>query len=386
MDLRANYEQSINRRLSFEARGATRWRHAIWGVPGGGEMVIVVRFAITGARPDHWFSQVDPAAPEINPRYRWSGLAMRWGSLLAGLPLPSPRYVPLADPRPIVAWMAGLLRSGGTPHLKTFPSAALRICQAAGEAGLDLSGAQFTLTGEPLTSARLAALQQAGTQAVPDYGITESGAIGEWCLAPEAADDVHQLHDLQAVIQPGPVAASPRLPALALLLSSMRRTAPLVLLNVSMGDQAELAKRSCGCPMEQYGWTTHLHTIRSFEKLTAAGMTFLDADALRVLEEVLPTRFGGTPADYQLVEHEQNDGQPGLSLVVHPALGPLDEAALVETFLDTLGRGDGAERIMTLQWRQAGLLKVERRPPYATHSGKILHLHQIRRQEAGGRR
>jgi hypothetical protein len=32
---------------------------------------------------------------------------------------------------------------------------------------------------------------------------------------------------------------------------------------------------------------------------------------------------------------------------------------------------------MALEWRQSGLLRVERRPPLATAAGKVLHLHQI---------
>lgn len=61
---------------------------------------------------------------------------------------------------------------------------------------------------------------------------------------------------------------------------------------------------------ERLGWTLHLHGIRSVEKLTAAGMTFLDSDVIRVLEEVLPGRFGGGPTHYQLVEEEDaEDGR-----------------------------------------------------------------------------
>ena len=94
----------------------------------------------------------------------------------------------------------------------------------------------------------------------------------------------------------------------SLLVTSLRATAPLVLLNVSLGDQAVVAARACGCPLEDLGWTTHLHTIRSYEKLTAGGMTFLDTDLVRVLEEVLPTRFGGGPTDYQLEEAPREPG------------------------------------------------------------------------------
>jgi hypothetical protein len=84
---------------------------------------------------------------------------------------------------------------------------------------------------------------------------------------------------------------------------------------------------------------THLSSIRSFEKLTAGGMTFLDADVVRVLEEVLPARFGGAPTDYQLVEDESEDGQPRVLLLVHPSLGPVGPDEMARTFLATIGSG-----------------------------------------------
>ena len=104
-------------------------------------------------------------------------------------------------------------------------------------------------------------------------------------------------------------------------------------------------------------------------------MTFLDTDVIRVLEEVLPERFGGIPSDYQLVEEEGPDGAPRVRLLVHPRVGPLRSDLVAQTFLAAIGRGSGAERIMSLVWQDAGLLRVERRPPVATETGKVLHLH-----------
>jgi len=200
--------------------------------------------------------------------------------------------------------------------------------------------------------------------------------LAEGCLAPAAADDLHLLHDVHALVQPGPDVATPGLPAGALVISSLRPTAPLILLNVSLGDQAQLAHRECGCPLERLGWTTHLHTVRSFEKLTAGGMTFLDRDLIRVLEVALPARFGGGPTDYQLQEEETRDGRPRLRLLVHPSVSPLDNDAVADAFLEAIGGGSGVERVMELHWRQAGLLRVERGAPLAGTTGKILHLHQ----------
>jgi hypothetical protein len=240
----------------------------------------------------------------------------------------------------------------------------------------------MTITGEPITPARLAEIRQAGADAVPDYGSADAGGpVSYGCLAPMAPDEVHVFQDLHALIQPGADVDERALPPDALLISSLRLTSPLILLNVSMGDKAILSRRACSCPLEGLGWTTHLHTVRSFEKLTAGGMTFLDTDVIRVLEEVLPARFGGGPTDYQLVDEEDEHGVPRIRLLVHPRLGPLDDDAVREALLETVGRGSGVERVMALAWRDARLVAVERQPPKTTSMGKIQHVHLERRPE-----
>jgi hypothetical protein len=156
-------------------------------------------------------------------------------------------------------------------------------------------------------------------------------------------------------------------------------SSPLLLLNVCLGDQAELERRSCGCGLEREGWTLHLRDVRSFEKLTAAGITLLDVDVIRVLEEVLPRRFGGQPTDYQLWERlDGRRARPEVTLAIHPDVGPLEESVVRETFLEAIGGGSGGERLMELQWRGSGVLRIARSPPRLTPSGKVLHLHQER--------
>jgi hypothetical protein len=369
-------DHAVNTFLTLDAHGGAGWRHATWGVLGGAALTNLLEFSSGGARTLRWFSQLDPAAHGLSPRYRWSARALRWGTFLAGAPLPRPEYVPLDDPLPIVRWMTDVLRASRTPHLWTYASSAVRVCQAALEAGLDIGGARFTAGGEPSTAARLAAIRRAGAEVAPRYGSTETDIIAYACLAPQAPDDMHLLHDRHAIIQPDQVREQTGLPPRTLLFTSLLATAPLILLNVSLGDQASLIQRSCGCSLERLGWRTHLHTVRSFEKLTAGGMTFLDADVIQVLEEVLPARFGGGLTDYQLLEEQTEEGDPRLRLLVHPAVGPLEPQAVAEAFLEAIGAGSGAQRVMALQWRQAGLLRVEREPPRTTDAGKILHLHQ----------
>ena len=80
---------------------------------------------------------------------------LRWGSRLAGVPLPAPEHVPLENPLPIARWMGAVRGEGRTPHLFAFPSAAVALARVALDAGFDLGGVQLTLTGEALTAARL---------------------------------------------------------------------------------------------------------------------------------------------------------------------------------------------------------------------------------------
>lgn len=383
LDLAFIRDRTVDISLVLNALGGASWLHALWGVPGASAMAKLLEYSSFGAPPVRWFSQIDPAAPGLHPRYRWSGIVMRWGSLLAGVPLPRAEYVPLDDPLPIVRWIVEVLRAGRTPHLLTFGSSAVRLCQAAFDAGVDLRGAHLTMSGEPITEPRLAAIRRTGAEAMPRYATIECGPIGLGCLLPDAPDDLHLLHDLHALIQPSEESDISGLPFLTLFISSLRLTAPFILLNVSMGDQAVVLRRQCGCPLERLGWTTHLHTIRSYEKLTCGGMTFLDTDVIRVLEEVLPARFGGAPTDYQLLEDEAADGQSRLRLLVHPSVGPLDTNAVADVFLTAIGTGSGVERLTELLWRDGGFLRVERLSPRTTASGKILHLHLERGSPAG---
>ena len=50
------------------------------------------------------------------------------------------------------------------------------------------------------------------------------------------------------------------------------------------------------------------------------------------------------------------------------------EQEIVDVVLSAIGRGSGAARVMALNWRNAGILRVERRAPLTTTNGKVLHL------------
>ena len=378
VDLAHVRDWSVDFSVMFGGLGPHRWRHARWSLPGGDGLAFGLLYAGFGAPLTRWFSPVDPAAPGAHVRYRWACRLLAWESRVRGRPCPVPGARARGGAEPILRWLMDTLRAGDTPHLVAYVSPALRLCEAALRAGVDLRGAYLRLVGEPVTAGRLAAIRRTGIDALPDYGAVDVGLIGSACRAPEAPDEVHLYDDLLAVIQAGAAAPGAGLSPATLLFSSLQTTAPLVLLNVSLGDRGTLTRRTCGCALEQRGWHRHLHTVRSFEKLTAGGMTVLDTDVIRILEELLPARFGGTPADYQLVEDQSVPGESGLRLLVHPRLGLVDAGAVTRLFLETLGAGSSSARLMGLVWNGAGLLRVERRAPLTTGSGKVLHLHVTR--------
>ncbi|MCB2191033.1 MAG: hypothetical protein KQI62_05675 [Deltaproteobacteria bacterium] len=160
------------------------------------------------------------------------------------------------------------------------------------------------------------------------------------------------------------------------MITTLLASAPFIFVNLSTGDQAQVTYQPCGCPMWEVGWNCRLGQIRSFEKLTLAGVTLMDFDLVHLLENGYPLAFGGGPTDYQLLEQEGPDGGPRLTLLVDPSLGPIDPEALKEFFWEHLEQATDAQRIMGMVLARTECLRVIRQPPRPTTTGKILHLHR----------
>lgn len=381
IDLAFIEDHAINTHLTLEAHGGRDWVHAHFGVPGGTAVTNPLEFAKGGKPPARWFTPVHPASPGLHYRYRWGSRAMWLGSRLAGVPMPGPSLAALNDLEPVVSWISEVLARGLIPHIWTFASTAVLVCETAKAMGVDVSGARFTAGGEPTTHARREAVEATGAVILPRMGATETDILAYACVRHQWPDDMHFFDDRHALIQAG--SDGPQgLPPKALLLTSLLKTAPVVLFNVCMGDQANVTRGSCGCPLDDLGWHIHLSQVRSFEKLTAGGLQFLDFDVIRVLEDVLPRRFGGTALDYQIVERSDRPGSRAqIQLILSPDLGELNSDEVLNTFLEALGGGSEGERFMELQLRDGLVVEVVRQRPLRTTSGKILHLHSESEKE-----
>jgi hypothetical protein len=148
-----------------------------------------------------------------------------------------------------------------------------------------------------------------------------------------------------------------------------------IMLNVDSGDCGEIRRRHCGCPMGALGLDLHASHLRSYEKLTSEGLSYLRADLTALVEQILPQRFGGHASDYQLVEIEDG-GMPFVEIVVNPRVGTIDGAAVAAAVYDWL-RSRPDEQLMADFWQDANTLRVVRRPPYATGAAKVLPLHRM---------
>jgi len=364
-----------NAALYFDSRGGHHWRKASWESPGSGLRFRTAVYAGFGDPPAASFSFFDPNSDRIPAYFRWNLRAMAWSSPLSGRPVPWPVHAPLADPAPLAHWLRDTLRAGETPHIFTFPGAAVTLCRWAVEHDVDIAGSRFTISGEPITAARIASIQAAGGVPIPRYGTMEVGAIGYGCEHGEHPDDLHLVSDMHAMVQSGVDGEAAGLPEKALLITGLHPQSPFVMLNVSMGDQADMSERSCGCGLEAAGWTTHLWNIRSYEKLTGGGVTFEAGEVIPVIEQTLPARFGGAPTDYQLFEAERADGTPLLHLRVAPRLGELNNDEIAETFLSAFAAKSASAAMMVDRWRDSETLQVERKAPAVTKAGKINFLH-----------
>ncbi len=366
---------TVDPQLALHARGPTSWRHALWGWPSDGAVLSLTRLSGPGFRPVRWFSRITAAASGFGPKAVGIAWLVPGVTRACGVPLPAIEPVPLEEPAAILDWMQAELRRGATPHLVVPSAAGVSLCSFAARRGIELRGAQITLTSEPVTPWRAAVVARTGAAMAVTYGAKETGQIAHGCLAPAGADKMHLYRDSYALVCAGADGARVGLPSDALLVTGLRRAWPNVVLNVALGDRATVTARECGCPLRQVGWTTLVHDVRSFQKLKLGGLPIDHGGLVRLLDDVLPRRFGGGPGDYQLTELVDDlvDGQPRIRLHADPRLGPLDEAVLYRTVLEgVVGLGIP----VTGLWRAPTWFSVDRRPPVAEPSGKILHVHR----------
>lgn len=348
--------------------------------PGAPGINSSLRFAHIGNPVRRWFSQVTGDQVRVNWEKKLGTATIFAVHRLAGNHLAEPEYASLNDAMKIARWASEAVAEYGKCVIYTFAASAVRVCMAATDANLNLNGVRFLVTGEPLTPQKKREIESAGGFAIPVYGISEAGVIAAGCdRFHSQSDHCHSYADTTAIITHRQIVPNFDLRLDSYLFTTLLYESPKLLLNVGMGDYGDLTQGDCSCGFGELGFHTVLSNIRSYEKLTGEGVTFVDTDFVRILEKDLPKTFGGRSTDYQLVEEEDADGITRLHLLVSPHVGEIDEPGLIEMFMALLQRNGASPESWAQSgvemWRQSGAVRIRRMDPMCTASGKILPFH-----------
>ncbi len=349
--------------------------YAIWrpAPPYGTGIKALLSHAKLGIMAHQWFTQNDWKPTRRNWKHSLIAALAVFGGRLKGFELAVPEHVPLSEAWRVAAWLSQKRSQGQPALLNTNAASGVRVCMAALEKEIDISGTLFRFGGEPFTQAKEKVVLETGAQAFCHYTMGETGRIGVACAAPAMLDDVHMLTDKIALIQrEKTLAGGQKVPAN--IYTTLIASCPKFMLNVESDDYGVLERRHCGCLLDKLGYDLHFHTIRSYEKLTSEGMNFRGSDLIRLVEETLPSRFGGYPTDYQFLETEEN-GLPKVNLLVSPRIGALVEDDIVAAVIDMLNAFPGSSDNYAERWREGNTLRILRQEPRSTIASKVLALH-----------
>jgi hypothetical protein len=370
-----------NRLITLAAHGLLGAPTALWrGILPDRALSLVFFGALIGNVPQRWFSPVAGRDSKSWLKYVLATYYPLVWMRLAGVPVPFPTYGDDDQAVSVARWAAGTVTTQGRCLIRTGISRAVRLALAAQAEGLDLRGVTITGGGEPPTPAKVSAINRSGARFIPNYGMSEAGQPGSGCANPLDGSDVHLFKDAIALFTHPYRVDTFGVTVPAFNLTTLLPTTPKVMLNVQTDDYGIVEERHCGCELESYGYTTHLREIRSYSKVTGEGVTLVGTEMLQILNYALPSRFGGSPLDYQLMEAEDEKGFTRLYLIVSPRVEIADEPALVSYVLERLSASSSMADAARVLWQHAQTIQIKRMEPVWTERGKLLPLHIPRRQ------
>ncbi|MBL0169940.1 MAG: hypothetical protein IPP90_04280 [Gemmatimonadaceae bacterium] len=361
--------------LIRHVQGVTGVPAANWSdIPPGGGLKAALLQAAAGEPAMEWFT-ARLSGPDGAPlRFRLATYAALSVARAAGAAVAWPRYLPFDQAVVLARWARDQVQRVGACTIHGSVSRILRIAVAATEAGIDLTGVVLRGSGEPSTSAKVAQITRTGATFRSGYSFSEVGPVGSSCLTSDGPNDQHFMQDHLALVQASRPVPGFALEVPAFCFTTLLSTAPKFLLNVESDDYGTVDTTPCGCRWETLGFTTHIRDIRSFRKLTGEGITLVGSDMERILDDLLPARFGGSALDYQFAEEEDERGFTRLTLLIAPTVSIEDEAVAMEFVLQALEHAGAGGALATSIWRQAGTLRIRREAPTITGRGKLMPL------------
>jgi len=352
----------------------------IWrGILPDSAIKFIILTAYLRNPPRRWFSHMG-----LRDSKQWIKYSLATYYIVAwmralGVPVPFPEYATINQASRVVRAIATLLPRNQQCLVRTSISRGVRICDEAEKTGISLNGVTIRGVGEPATPAKIKAIERTNARLLINYSLAEAGSLGNGCAHTEAVGDVHLFTDAFALFTFPFRVEEQNMVVPAFNLTTLLPAAPKMLLNYQMDDYGIVEERACGCSLGTYGFTTHLREIRSYSKLVGEGVTLIGNELLKIIEEVLPARFGGTSLDYQLLEQENEHGFTRLFLLVHPRLAITNEQAVIDVVLNALRQSSQMANVARAVWQQTQTIQIKRQEPILTERGKLMPLH-IQRQ------
>ncbi len=343
-------------------------------LPGGGIRFLMQR-AVLRQRSDKWYSNLGWRDSKYWVKYGLATLYMTAWLKVLGAHMPFPHHLPPDRALLIAQWIHRNIKTHGKCLLYMIVSHGVRVSLAARDAGLDLTGAVFRVGGEPHTPAKINQITQSGARVMPAYGAIDTGSIGIGCSDSDEIGDVHQVNDAFALITHPHFVENAGVCVPAFNLTALLDSAPKVMLNYQIDDYGIVQERACGCPLNELGYRTHLREIRSYSKSVGEGVTLVGNELQRILEQTLPSRFGGTPLDYQWLEREDETGLTRLYLIIHPQVNIPGETDVLAVVLSALRESSPMADAARSIWQQSQTIRILRREPIPTARGKLMPLH-----------
>ncbi len=359
--------------LLYECHGVRHSAGALWlpgppGIAGLHNMLLHLKMAHPLMR---WYSHTPPPAWRSDPLSR----AVLTAAVVAGracrLTAPFPQHLPLESAVEVARWLSA--REGAPRTIKTYASSAVRVAAAARQHGLDLSGVVAFAGGEPLTADRRRFIESSGLRVHPRYVTTESGLVAGACghLTGDGVDGMHVYQDRVALIAGAHSVRVDGRVLNSLLITSLSRHTPRVLLNTELGDYGQLDVQDCRCDFGALGMRVRVSHVMSPEKLTGEGMNLATIELHRIVSRLVQD-LGGAPDDCQLKTAHDPQGLAAITVLVDPSVRGLDDRVFVDQIWNELRKAGGGAALAADLWRSAGSLRVTRGLPRRTAGHKIL--------------
>lgn len=374
-NLDALADESPFRRLTLQAHGISCVPMVLWSAFLPGATFRAILMSARMREPvEKWFAPSGWRDSQYWFKYGLATIYMIACIRASGYRIPFPKIVRIDQAELVARYMHELCKENPVCVLHSSMSRALRVCLAAQEHGLDLTRCVVWGGGEPATAAKIDQIRRTAGRFLPSYAMTEAGILGYGC--PDSADptDVHLRRDGLALISYPQKVGNSETTVPAFNITTLLDTSSKILLNAQMDDYGIVEERSCGCELGSQSYTTHISQMRSYSKLVSEGATLIGNEMIQILEQVLPSRFGGSVLDYQLLEQEDANGLTRLYLVISPRVRIQNEEDVIAALLQALSAsspmGDAARAV----WQKALTIQVKRQEPILTPGGKFLPL------------